>query len=262
MGLLRRICGAVVLLLSAVGTICCVAGIVGAWLLCHETSERVRRIFDRVDAGLLRITVANENVRNAVGKARADVAAMNKESADLGRGGEKSRRAAGKVRTLIQQQTRPDVDDLGGRLDTLSDASVAIASLLQSVEELPPERNLHLDPNQLKRTADDAHQLSAILQRLEAAVGDSDKDVDPREVAAETSKVEIVLEKCETTLSKMAVGPGWRSRKLGRTQGRDHQAVQVRGSRGNGVVLMGRCGTNLPVSPWLALVPRHLSRRG
>ena len=202
MGFLRRICGAVVLLLAAVGTICCVAGVVGAWLLCHETSERVRRISDRIDAGLLRMSVASENVSSAVGKARADVAAIDKESADLGGGGEKSRRAARSVRTLIQQQTRPDVDDLGGRLDTLADASVAIASLLQSVEELPLERNLRLDPDQLKRTADDAHQLSAILQRIEAAVGDSDKDVDPREVTAETSKVEIVLEKCQTTLSK------------------------------------------------------------
>src|SRR5208282_2109406 len=98
MGLLRRILGAVVLLLSGVGIILCVGGIVGAWVVRHEASEKVRRIFNRVDAGLLRLSAASDSVQRAVATARADVAGVRTESAGLTEGGAKSRMAASAVR--------------------------------------------------------------------------------------------------------------------------------------------------------------------
>jgi hypothetical protein len=45
-----------VLLLSAVGIICCVAGIVGTWAYYRTVSEKVETISARVDAGLLRVS--------------------------------------------------------------------------------------------------------------------------------------------------------------------------------------------------------------
>jgi hypothetical protein len=42
--LLRRYGGAIVLLLSAVGIICCASGIIGVWLFYQSVSEKVQTI--------------------------------------------------------------------------------------------------------------------------------------------------------------------------------------------------------------------------
>jgi hypothetical protein len=189
-----------VLLLSTVGIICCVAGIIGTWMYYQTVSEKVETISDRVDAGLLRVSAANQNVGRAVEKARADVANVDRESADLDGGGERSRRASRALRTLIQQRAGPNIDELGGRLATLSDAAAAASSLLQSFQELPRGRSHRFEPDQLQRRADEAEQLSATLRRLEAAVGEGDKETSHREVASATSQVDIVLQNCQAEL--------------------------------------------------------------
>jgi hypothetical protein len=200
MGILRRLVGAVVLLLSIAGTIGCVAGILGIWILLQGVSERVQRITDRFDAGLQRVSAANQNVLLAVSKARADVVNVGKESADLGGSGKKSRRAARTVRALIQQQAGPDIDELGGRLATLSDSAIAVSSLLESFQEVLLARASRIDSDQLKRRADEARQLSSILRRLEGTVGDGDNETARPEVAAATDEVDLFLQKCQSTV--------------------------------------------------------------
>jgi hypothetical protein len=206
MGLLRRLVGAVVLLLSTVGTVCCVAGVFATWILYPGVSERVQRITDRLDTGLQRVSAANQNVQLAVGKARADVANVSKESADLGGGGAKSRLAARTIRSLIRQQAGPDTDELGGRLATLSDSAVAVSSMLESFQEGPLALAPRIDPDQLKRRADEAQRLSSILRRLEVAVGDGDTETGRQKVAEATSEVDLVLQKCQATVDAWQSG--------------------------------------------------------
>ena len=93
MRLLRRFGGVMVLLLSAVGILACASGIIGVWMLYRSVSDKVQTIVARLDVGLQRVSTANQNVRRAIEKARADVAVVSKESPDLGGGGEKARRA-------------------------------------------------------------------------------------------------------------------------------------------------------------------------
>jgi hypothetical protein len=200
MRLLRRLIGVVVLLLSMVGTVCCVAGIIGIWMFCQGLSERVQRTADRLDAGLQRVSIATQNVQLAVGKARADVANVGKESADLGGSEKKSRRAARTIRALIQQQAGPDMDELGGRLATLSDSAIAVSSLLDSFQEVPLAQAPRLDSGQLKRRAEEARQLSSLLRRLEIAVGDGDAENSRQEVVTATRKADLVLQKCQATV--------------------------------------------------------------
>jgi hypothetical protein len=200
MRLLRRLAGAVLLLLSAVGIICCVAGIVGTWIFRQQASEKVQTIAARLDVALERVSTANQNVGRVLERARGDVADVRRESADLGGGGDKGGRASRTLRAIIREKAGPNIDDLGGRLATLSDAAVVVSSLLQSAEELPIQRNLPVDPDELKRRADEAHQLSASLRRVEAALGEGDSDAGRREVAAAASQVDLVLQKCQAAV--------------------------------------------------------------
>src|SRR5262249_7996077 len=172
------------LLLSTAGIVCCVVGVIGMWMFGHHVSERVRKISAGLDVGLQRASAANQNVQRAVEKARTHVAKVRKESADLGNGREKSPRASRALRTLIQQQVGPNIEDLGGRLATLADLAVAVSSVLQGFQELPPGRTGRIKPDQLERWADEVQQLSATLRRLEDVVGDEDKETSGREGGA------------------------------------------------------------------------------
>jgi hypothetical protein len=197
---LRRLIGAITLLLSTIGIVGCLAGIIGVWRFCQYASEQVQKISAGLDVGLQRAAAATHNVRRAVGTARAEVAKVGKESADLAGGGEANRRASRTLRALLQQQVGPSIGDLGGRLATLSDAAVAVSALLQSVQELPLSRVGRLQPDQMERWTDQAQQLSGILRRLEAVVGEGDRETNGRDVAAATSEVDLILQKSQATV--------------------------------------------------------------
>jgi hypothetical protein len=171
----------------------------------QSVSDKAQTISARLDVGLQRASAANQNVGRAIERARADVATVSKESADLGGGGEKGRRASRALRTVLQQQAGPNIDDLGGRLATLSDAAVVVSSLLESFQEVPTGPRIRVEPDLLKRRADEAQQLAASLRRLEAALGDGETGTSSREVAATASEVERVLEKCQVAVD------GWQS---------------------------------------------------
>jgi hypothetical protein len=196
MALPRRVGGAIALLLSIVGTVCCVAVIIGIWILHQGVVERVHRITERLDTGLLRVSVAGQNIQSAIGRARSDMANIDKESVDLGRG-EKSRRASRAIRTLLQQKAGPDLDDLSGRLATLSDAVAAVTSLLESLQELSARRLSRVEPDRWVLPTDEARQLSATVRRLEAVIGDGEKEASQADVAGATSEVDAILQRCQ-----------------------------------------------------------------
>jgi hypothetical protein len=205
MRLLRRTVGAVVLLLSAVGIVSCLAGAVGVWVFRQAASEKVTTISARLEVGLQRASVATQNVRRALETASADVGRVSKGSADLGRGNETSRLAAGAMRGILRQVVGPEINEVGGRLATLSDAAVAVSSLLQSFQELPAGPTGRTTPDQMERLAGQASQLSASLQRLQAVVGDGEKGASEHEVVAAAGEIESVLRRSRATVD------GWQS---------------------------------------------------
>jgi methyl-accepting chemotaxis protein len=194
---LRRFGGIMVLVLSVVGIIGCASGIIGVWVFYPGVSEKVQTTSDRLDKGLERLSAANQNVRSAIERARAEVATVRKESADLGGGGDKGRRASRALRTVIQQMAAPNIDALGGRLDALSDAAAAISSVLESFQELPTGPRVRVEPDLLRRRADETQQLSASLRRLGATLGDGENETSSRGAAAAASEVDQVLQKCQ-----------------------------------------------------------------
>ena len=200
MRLLRRPVGVTVLLLSAAGIVCCLAGAVGVWVFRQAASAKVDRASARLGVGLERASVANQNLRRALAKAGADVGRAGKESADPGGGSAKGRPAAGVLRRSLREDVLPKMNDLGGRLATCSDVAVAVSSLLGSFQELAPGQTGRIRPDKLESLAGQASQVSAALQRFQATVGDGDKEATAKEVADASSEVEAVLKKCQRTV--------------------------------------------------------------
>jgi hypothetical protein len=69
--------------------------------------------------------------------------------------------------------------------------------VLQSFQEAPPDR---VAPDKLERAADQAERASSALQRLQAVLGDGDRAATEKDVAAASSEVDLVLQKCQATV--------------------------------------------------------------
>jgi hypothetical protein len=147
-----------------------------------------------------RASSATQEVQRALQKARADVDRVGKESAGLGTDPMKDRAKVGLLRNMIDRQLGPNINNLGGRLAVLSDASVAAASLLRSVQELPLAHAGRIDPDKLERATEQASQLSAALQKLQTTIGEGDKTAGEREVASAANGVDLVLQRCQATV--------------------------------------------------------------
>jgi hypothetical protein len=134
---LRRLLGLIGLVVALAVLAGCVAGGVGIWLARQRASAKVEDISHQLDRGLERVQSANQRIKEALQKARADMARVNKHSAELDGSAEKKRMATALLRQTVEQEIGPKVNQVSGQLNTLSDAAVVLASLLQSLEELP-----------------------------------------------------------------------------------------------------------------------------
>ena len=194
MRLIFRFVALLVLLLSVVCFVGCMAGIVGVWRVRQDLSEKTRNIASRVEVGLERASAANKDVARALEKASDELAKVNKEASDP-TGDEKKRRSPTVLQRLIWQEVGPKLNDLGGRLAASSDAAVVVTSLLQSLQELPLSQTSRIKPEQLERWTSRSAQLSASLQKLQGLAGGEDNEGAAREV-------ERVLLTCQTTVDE------------------------------------------------------------
>jgi hypothetical protein len=163
----------------------------------QAASAKVNTVSARLDVGLQRASVANRNIQRALETASADVGRASKGPADLSGDRAKSRLAAGVLRRSLRQDVLPGMNDLGGRLATCSDVAVAVSSLLGSFQELAPGQTGRIHPDKLESLAGQAAQVSAAMQRLQAAVGDGDKGATETEVVDASNEVAAVLQKCQ-----------------------------------------------------------------
>ena len=196
---LARALGAIFLVLAAAGIVCCVAAI-KVWSLQQVVARIVERIDARVEVGVQRTSAVNQSVQHTLQTARDAVKRVNDRAADLGPDPGKNRAATAVLQNLLQQQVGPNINELGGRLATFSDAAAVVASVLESFQELPLGEAKLLNPDRLERATDQASQLSAALRKLQASVGESDKAITKDEVVAAVSDLSLVLRKCQATL--------------------------------------------------------------
>jgi hypothetical protein len=150
---------------------------------------------------LERVSAVNQNVSHALQRARAEMAAVSKESVDLETGAEKGGRAARMLRTVIQQRVQ-NIDELGGRLTTLSDAAIAVASLLESAgraARAAASRRSGVVATSSRGDATTFGKASKARCRVERWC------VSNRELAGATTEMDEILEKCQLAVE------GWQS---------------------------------------------------
>ena len=97
MRFLRRFVAVLVMLVSTIVFIACIAGGIGIWVVRQQGSEKVQDLSARLNVGLRRASAADQEVKRALEKARDTLGRVNQESANLRGGGEGSRLATGRI---------------------------------------------------------------------------------------------------------------------------------------------------------------------
>jgi hypothetical protein len=198
---LRRLVGVIVLVLSAVGIVACLAVIVGVWWFEREASQKVESVSTQLDVGLQRLSSANQDVRRVLKNARDELDQANQQAADRVGDPEKDRATNRLVRKLIQERVGPQLNTLDGRLATAADVSVVVASLLRSLQESPASQAGGISPEELETAAGRARELSEALRTLQVKVGAGEDAATDREIADAAKGVSAVLQRCEATVT-------------------------------------------------------------
>jgi hypothetical protein len=199
MRFLRRFVAVLVMILSTVVFIACIAGMIGVWIARQKASEKVQDLSARIEVGLQRASAADLEAERALEKARDNVATVNKESANLS--GEQKGLTTSLIRGVIQAQAGPRINEVYGRLAMFSDTAVVAASLLQSLQESPLGTDRQIDPERLDQLGGQAAQLSAAFQKLRGVVGEGDTPASERDVVDATREVDRILQRCLAVLS-------------------------------------------------------------
>jgi hypothetical protein len=196
MRFLRRFVAVLVMILSTVVFIACIAGMIGIWIARQKATEKVQDLSARLEVGLRRASAADLEAQRALEKAHDNLVTVNRESANLGGGNEQNRLTTSLIRGVIQGEAGPRINEVYGRLAMFSDTAVVAASLLQSLQESHLVSDRQIDPEKLDQLSGQAAQLSAAFQKLRGVVGEGDTPASERDVVDATREVDQILQKC------------------------------------------------------------------
>ena len=190
--------GAMVLLLSAVGIVCCSAGIVGIWMF-HQTESRSEDYHRPIDDGLQSACRSlARNASAALDKPARVWTTWKKAVPPLG--------VAARQRTVSQPALSGSWSS--SRSDAISTTSVCgwprcrrwprrVSSSLQSFQESPPGQTGHIHRYKLEGRDGPGGDSPLPFRPLEVVAGDGNKESSEREVAAASSAVSLALQKCQ-----------------------------------------------------------------
>jgi hypothetical protein len=205
MTFLRRLVALLVMLVCLVVFVACIGASVGSWVVRQRGITKVQELAGRLKNGLERASVADREVQKALEKASENLEKVSKDSANLGGGDERSRKAATfGLRKLVHANAGPQINDVSGRMAMFSDAAVVVSSLLQSLQESPLGQDSSIDQEQLGRMSEGASKLSAGIQKLRTSIGESDTAASEKDVAEASREVDQVLQDCLTVVREIS----------------------------------------------------------
>lgn len=211
MKILSRLLGVVVLVLSSVVFIACVAGIVGSWRIRRDISGKVEDIARQFDAGLRGATAATYTVDESMTTARDEVRKVDPYPQSLEPGGFNNQTVTRYLRTVTK------------RLSRFSDAATSASSMLHELRKSMhgPAGRIDLDKND--RASQLASQLSANVQALKTTLGKEGEEVTGKQLVLAAQEMESALKQTDEMLKSWrtdldavgAVLPDLKSRVLG-----------------------------------------------
>jgi hypothetical protein len=169
--LIRRVTGALLLLLGALGLALSLAGMVGCWLVRPPLTQKASQVCERSEK-LLGITAESAGkIKATLEKARANLAHVRKESA--------APPPPDKLPAMLRATLRRKARDLSPQIEqarqiagNVVDFAAVLSPLLEGLNDLPFGPVGELDPEQVNDISKRVTALGGAAQKLDAMLGE------------------------------------------------------------------------------------------
>ena len=190
----KRLVASVALILGAAGLLLSLAAGVGVWIIKEPVTERMTRVFDRLEAALQVADQSLGQVKTSLANAAKRLEGVNEEQRKLAQQPKKDSALGRLLARTVQQKIAPEIGSAQDKLQTIAESAVVVNSVLQDLGNLPFLSTSGLDVGRLDKIKSLLSDVSPAAWELSRLLGDPEPDADAAAAPTQLSRVERALE--------------------------------------------------------------------
>ena len=187
----KRFLAGLALILGTAGLLLSLAGGVGVWIIKEPVTERMTRVFDRLEAALQVADQSLGQVKTSLANAAKRLEGVNDEQRKLAQQPKKDSALGRLLARTVQQKIAPEIGSAQNKLQTIAESAVVVNSVLQDLGNLPFLSTSGLDVGRLEKVKSLLSDVSPAAWELSRLLGDPEPEADAG--AAQLSRVERAL---------------------------------------------------------------------
>jgi hypothetical protein len=187
MRLIKRILGALALLLGTIGLIGCLFVGVGVWVVKEPVTTKATQVYDRADNGLAKAEKGLDLAQQKLDRAEKRLAEVKEER----RKAQESRDDRGRraVARMVKQTLGLELSGASDSLHTVAEAVVVVNSVLEDLANFPYLSVTGLDADRLRDMNERLDGVGSVAWELSLVLGDGEN----KQADQELSTVEGIL---------------------------------------------------------------------
>ena len=187
----KRFVAGLALILGVAGLLLSLAAGVGVWIIKEPVTERMTRVFDRLEAALQVADQSLAQVKKSLAKAAKRLEEVNEEQRNLAQQPKKNSKVGRRLAQKVRQTIAPEIGGAQDKLQTIAESAVVVNSVLEDLGNLPFLSTSGLDVGRLDKIKSLLSDVSPAAWELSRLLGDPEPDADAG--AAQLSRVERAL---------------------------------------------------------------------
>ena len=200
---LRRLAAIIIILLSIVGLILCVGGIIGDWVFTNALVNATTRILTMAQVPLNTANQAATAITNGITSIRDGLDSINQSVTQAGDKLNQSTPVLDFVSSTVGEQLAPKIDDVREKATTLHDTVIGVNSTLEAINSIPGV-NVPTFTDQLQAVGDRLTAARTAVQEFRAYLANlkaSAIEASVTAVTSRTAKIDDALASVQTDVA-------------------------------------------------------------
>ncbi len=169
MNTLKRIFTWIIIVISILGILACLAGVVGSWVVNQRLTDRILSLLSGVQTQLTSAEGSLVNARDQLGTAKTALQSIHEAASQLGSNAEQNSPLLDKISTIFNEKLGPVINSIQERFNPIKEAILSVNSKLEALNALTGLQLPTLTP-QLNALNDRIQELNQAVQQLRASI--------------------------------------------------------------------------------------------
>jgi chromosome segregation ATPase len=166
---LKRIFTWIIIVISILGILACLAGVVGSWVINQRLTDRILSLLSGVQTQLSSAEGSLVNARDQLNTAKTALQSIHEVASQLGSNAEQNSPLLDKISTIFNEQLSPVINSIRERFNPIREAILSVNSKLETLNALTGLQLPTLTP-QLNALNDRIQELSQAVQQLQTSI--------------------------------------------------------------------------------------------